>query len=59
LQLLNDYDPFLNVQLETSTVFKGTSLPIQNDLIKAVHEVALDEISRQILRNILCCYHTG
>jgi hypothetical protein len=49
LQLLKDYVPLMNDHLETGgTVFKGTSLAIQNDSIKAIHEVTLDEISRQI-----------
>jgi hypothetical protein len=47
LQLLKDYDPLLNDHLETD-IFKGTSLAIQNNLIKAIHDVMLDEISRQI-----------
>jgi hypothetical protein len=40
------YD-LLSDHLETATVFKGTSLAIQN-VIKVIHEVTLDEISRQI-----------
>jgi hypothetical protein len=48
LQLHQDYDPLLNDHLETATVFKGTSLTIQNYLIKATHKVTLDEISNQI-----------
>jgi hypothetical protein len=42
------YYPLLNDTLETGTLFKGTSSAIQNDLIKAIQEVMLDEISRHI-----------
>jgi hypothetical protein len=38
----------VNDHLETTSVFKGTSLAIQNDLIKAIHKVMLDDTSRQI-----------
>jgi hypothetical protein len=48
LKLPKDYDPVLNDYLETATVFKGISLAIQNDLIKTIYEVMLDETSRQI-----------
>jgi hypothetical protein len=47
LQLLIGYDPPLNDHLETATVFRGTSSAIQNEFIKAIHEVMLDELSRQ------------
>jgi hypothetical protein len=48
LQLLKDYDPLLSDHLETDTVFKGTSSTIRSSLIKAIHEVMLNDISRQI-----------
>jgi hypothetical protein len=48
LQLLRHYDPLLNDHLETGTVSRGISSAIQSDLIKAIHEVTLDKISKQI-----------
>jgi hypothetical protein len=44
LQLLKDYDHLLNDHLQSDTVFKGTSLALQN----SVYELTLDEISKQI-----------
>jgi hypothetical protein len=48
LQLLGDHDLLLNDHLETASFAKGTSSVIQNDLIKAIHELTPVEILRQI-----------
>lgn len=48
LNVLKQYDPILSQHLETATVFKGTSMAIQNDLIKAVGELLNSHISKTI-----------
>ncbi|KAJ4447754.1 hypothetical protein ANN_09762 [Periplaneta americana] len=44
LKYTAEYDPLLKAHLETSTVFKGVSNRIQNDLIEAVAKSLLEEI---------------
>lgn len=44
----NDYNFLLDDHSETATVSKGITSAIQSYLIKAVYEVALNEISKQI-----------
>lgn len=48
LESVREFDPALDNHLQTSTVFRGTSATIQNDLIKAVNSVMMDEIKQQI-----------
>jgi hypothetical protein len=48
LQLLNDYDPLLHDCPEIGFFSHGhKSLAVQNNLINGIHEVTLDEISKQ------------
>ncbi len=46
--LLSEYDSRLASHLETSTVFKGTSNRIQNDLISSVAAVIRKSISKEV-----------
>ena len=48
LQLLSLYDPTLKAHLDTSTIFRGTSKHIQNDLISSVHAVVQTKIKEEI-----------
>ena len=48
LNLIAEYDPILRTHLEMSTVFKGVSNHIQNDLIEAVASSLLEEIKSEI-----------
>ncbi|KAJ4447663.1 hypothetical protein ANN_09670 [Periplaneta americana] len=48
LKYTAEYDPLLKAHLETSTVFKGVSNRIQNDLIEAVVKSLLEEIKLEI-----------
>lgn len=49
LQFLSDYDPILaNYLKTTTTVFRGKSLSIQNDLIDSVGNVLYDQIKLEI-----------
>lgn len=48
LDLLSSYDPLLKAHLETSTVFRGTSNHIQNDLITAINQVVTNEIRHEV-----------
>lgn len=48
LKYTAEYDPLLKTHLETSTVFKGVSNRIQNDLIEAVANSLLEEIKSEI-----------
>jgi hypothetical protein len=43
LNLLAIYDATLSTHLETSTTFRGTSIKIQNDIIRAVSDVVLEK----------------
>ncbi|KAJ4446703.1 hypothetical protein ANN_13400 [Periplaneta americana] len=48
LKYTAEYDPLLKAHLETSTVFKGVSNRIQNDLIEAVAKSLLEEIKLEM-----------
>lgn len=48
INLLSKYDETLRVHIGNSTVFKGTSNVIQNELISCVGELVLNEIRREI-----------
>lgn len=48
MNLLSKYDPALKNHLEQSTVFRGISNRIQNDLIKSVADVALNNIKCEL-----------
>lgn len=48
LKYTAEYDPLLKAHLETSTVFKGVSNRIQNDLIDAVANSLLEEVKLEI-----------
>jgi hypothetical protein len=43
LNLLAIYDASLSTYLETSTTFRGTTINIQNDIIRAVRDVVLEK----------------
>lgn len=49
LKYTAEYDPLLAEHLETSTVFKGISNRIQNDLIQAVGSTVLSAIKQEII----------
>jgi len=46
LQVVKDYNLLLNNNIEIATLFKSTVLIIKTNLIKAIHKVILDDISR-------------
>ncbi|KAL4083837.1 hypothetical protein QTP88_029153 [Uroleucon formosanum] len=48
LNLLSSYDSILNVHLETSKIFRGTSNRIQNDLICSVSNIISTSIESEI-----------
>lgn len=48
LSVLKNYDPLLEAHFNTSTVFRGTSATIQNDLIRAVSEVVKESLKQEI-----------
>lgn len=48
LQFLSEYDPLLANHLKTSTIFRGTSPSIQNDLIDSIRNVVYDQIVQEI-----------
>jgi hypothetical protein len=48
LDALQQYDPLLEHHLQSSTVFRGTSPAVQNDLIQAISEVLIDEIKKEV-----------
>ena len=48
LEAVREIDPVLDNHLQTSTVFRGTSATIQNDIIQAVSSVMSTEIKNQI-----------
>ena len=48
LKYTAEYDPLLAEHMETSTVFKGLSNRIQNDLIEAVSSALLEAIKSEI-----------
>ena len=48
LELLGSYDSELRTHLETSTVFRGSSPNIQNDLIQSIAELMTHEIKKEI-----------
>jgi hypothetical protein len=48
LQYVSEFDTVLKKHLETSTVFKGTSNRIQNDLINSVSTVVLKQIKEEV-----------
>jgi hypothetical protein len=48
LNLLAIYDATLSTHLETSTTFRGTSIKIQNDIIRTVSDVVLEKIKSEI-----------
>ncbi|KAL4135414.1 hypothetical protein QTP88_007027 [Uroleucon formosanum] len=48
LNLLSSYDSILNVHLETSKIFRGTSNRIQNDLICSVNNIISTSIELEI-----------
>ena len=48
LDYTRSYDTVLNVHLQASTTFRGTSPSVQNDLIKAIADVMLDKITKEI-----------
>lgn len=43
-----EFDPLLQEHLDTSTIFRGTSVSIQNDLINAVADIIKNEIFNEI-----------
>jgi len=43
-----EFDPLLQKHLDTSTIFRGTFVSIQNDLIDSVADVIKDEIFNEI-----------
>lgn len=43
-----EFDPLLQEHLDTSTIFRGTSVSIQNDLINSVADVIKHEIFSEI-----------
>lgn len=45
---VREIDPVLDNHLQTSTVFRGTSAIIQNDIIQAVSNVMTTEINNKI-----------
>ncbi|KAJ4432754.1 hypothetical protein ANN_21392 [Periplaneta americana] len=49
LKYTAEYDPLLAEHLETSTVFKGISNRIQNELIQAVGSTVLSSIKQEII----------
>ncbi|KAJ4441037.1 hypothetical protein ANN_10886 [Periplaneta americana] len=49
LKYTAEYDPLLAEHLETSTMFKGISNRIQNDLIQAVGSTVLSAIKQEII----------
>lgn len=48
INFLANYDETLKMHLKDSTVFRGTSNRIQNDLMKCIADVLLDSIKREI-----------
>ena len=48
LEYTRSYDTVLNTHLQAASTFKGTSPSVQNDLIKAIADVMLDEITKEI-----------
>ena len=49
-------DEILQKHLETSTVFKGTSATIQNELLEIMYNICLDEIKSEIDKADFVCY---
>lgn len=45
---IQEFDPLLQEHLETSTIFRGTSVSIQNDLISSISDVIKNEIFDEI-----------
>lgn len=43
-----EFDPLLQEHLDTSTIFRGTSVSIQNDLINSIADVIKHEILNEI-----------
>ena len=48
LNLLREYDPLLDKHLESSALFIGTSPHVQNDIAKALSEVIVNYIKKEI-----------
>ena len=48
LNTLRDYDPLLDQHMDSSSLFKGTSPNVQNDIVKALSAVVINYIKKEI-----------
>lgn len=48
LETFSEFDPAFAEHLKTSTIFKGTSKSIQNDIIQSIATVVNNEINQEV-----------
>ena len=48
LNTLREYDPLLDQHMDSSSLFKGTSPNVQNDIVKALSAVVINYIKKEI-----------